>query len=614
MAKGFITDIDTAKRRLLENSYNRYGQQTFKSAYSNIMDNYNYMSSQLQNVYSGQTSDAYNTYLSNLGAISSSGVVGGGLTNALRNEQSALEQAYNTYRSNYLQDESKLQESVNESISAIDKELEDYAIIQDKLTQAHYGMLEELWNRYGENYGIPPVREYYSSEEEYNKAKEQYDKVNLFGNRNWEKYLTKDLDTGDMRLKTWDELTTATWDTIVDKEGNVIKQYNSLYDENGELTDAGIDFFEQMENDALLSDLYKFSDYLKETDEELYDYWTKEDAYNWTPVGGQGTFKELYGIDPTDYVYSFAERMGGFTDNQLTALFNEQQNFVSEVKRLWNDIETNSAKLTTDGYEYDSSTGKYYSPVSVGTTGTSTKLSGVHMGKVDGKDVYFNSETGKLYTKESVTEYNSLGVPESKTKITELSNDVLPDNLYIKDGKLYTKRYANDKDLYEGGNRKKQKKAMDAMAKYINENVDKQMDDMYEIYRDLGIDADIDRYLSSIGYSTGHDGLNSLFSNALSAYKNGGQQTLQTFLDGLGSGIGGAVTGGKVAGPVGALVGGLIGLGIGAYLSKNAADKKNQEFLNLMQKYQFDLDKYMNDVLTYVKNKRSSISTSDRRE
>lgn len=285
--------------------------------------------SQLQNSYTDATTQAYISYLQGKNALASSGVVGSAKASALAAYDTSLQSTMDSYASSLSEGVTSINDAVSENQTAITEALQEQADYTADYTNAHYSYLEQLYEDYlnGEN--------------------------TLFDSKVWEKYLTDDTDSPslddegnlvyddegnqvyDQRLKSWEELANPAYEESTDEYGNTLKEYTSLFDENGNLTGWGTDFFDQLENtNGISNDYTSWTQYLANTNEDLYNWATSYNYYNYTADGtNMGTVKTMYGMMSDDYTYSYAERMGGMTTSQIEdtfSSFNEAVNKFSD--------------------------------------------------------------------------------------------------------------------------------------------------------------------------------------------------------------------------------------------------------------------------------------------
>lgn len=320
MAYGTILTADSATKQLKQynESYNR--QNVWNDLLSQNANSALAAENELLKSYNTATADAYVSYLKNQNAIINSGAVGQGRTNLLQDNELALQDAYNSYMNSLQEGTASIQESYSQSNQAVENafaEQGEYTAAYDK---AHMDYLQELWERYenGEN--------------------------TLFDTELWSRYTTQDQlrdeETGELlydeegnpvlgerRLKARDELFNASYDEVLDDEGNLVgKDWTGFVDDQGNLTLKGVDFYDQIENAMATEGGYSFGEYLSDTNPDLLDWANSYNPYDYTDAGtNAGTFKTMTGRMSTDYLYSFAERFGGMSEKEINNLYSSFQ-------------------------------------------------------------------------------------------------------------------------------------------------------------------------------------------------------------------------------------------------------------------------------------------------
>jgi hypothetical protein len=248
--------------------------------------------------YGAIMGEAYKASKANQSAILGSNI-GQGYKNAMLEEnQLALDKAYDSYMSQYLTEQAQLNKSVETQRQAINKELDTLAQRTADYGNAHFDYLQALWDKHKAN--------------ELN--------FNPFAQANFARYLNNTYDNDGNILS-------SNIKSIGEMEGIV-------FDGNGNLTKAGIDFFDMLEHDEVLSN-YSFSDYLRENDEELYNWATSENEYDFAPNASglninDGMFRRMVGQSSLDEQYSFLERAYGMDDGSMESAFTEIQNITNE--------------------------------------------------------------------------------------------------------------------------------------------------------------------------------------------------------------------------------------------------------------------------------------------
>lgn len=316
MPAGTIYTASQAKKELLESNRNYNNRLTWQNAITGVNAQAMEAQSKLNQQYINASTDAYVQYLQNKNALEGSNVVGVGREQLLQQTELALQDAYNSYAQSLQSGHADISAGQQEQLTNIEDALKQQAQYTADYTNAHIAYLKELWRRYenGEN--------------------------TLFDDPNWAKYKRYIVP-----------MTDENGNPLTDENGNVIYDETQpslltddelaaiLYDEQG-LTFSGVDFFDQLENEIANYDTgYSWSDYLQETNPELYDWANSYNPYNYTSEGSNaGTMRTMYGMLSDDYTYQYAERFGGITESQLKSTWNELRNAI-DIDNL--NIDTN---------------------------------------------------------------------------------------------------------------------------------------------------------------------------------------------------------------------------------------------------------------------------------
>lgn len=355
MPQGMILTGEQASKQLYENNRDFYNRKTWENLLNTNSVAALKAENQIVKDYTDTSAEAYVSYLKNKNTIQNSGIVGSGRDELLKQNQLALEDAYNSYRQNLNENVGAIQESALQNQQNIYDALTEQGEMTAQYNNLHYDYLEKLYEQYlaGEN--------------------------TLFNELNWKKYLTRDLNTEltdeqiaeyndliasgvelspeqealflqDYRLKTREELSNAAWDELTDEKGNVIgRDYTSLYDEDGNLTVAGADFFDQLENAVANTGGYSWGDFLSETNEDVYNWAMSYNPYNYTDDGtNAGTYRTMTGRMSTDYAYSFAERFGGLSEKQINTIY---EDYTTAAKDLAEKIANSDVGGKGKGYQ-----------------------------------------------------------------------------------------------------------------------------------------------------------------------------------------------------------------------------------------------------------------------
>ncbi len=331
MAGYTITKSDYEKQ-LREQSKSLTGGKTWAELYQS-----NYLAGErakamAEESYLDAAAQAYQSSLGQRSNILGSNLGQGYKQQALTDTDLALQEAYNTYMNNYAEKANEIASSVAANASKFDEAVASEAEWMEKTGQSVEDYFKYLYNTY------------YTVDEESGVGilNKDYESVNPFVQNKeiWGRYLKhpvteKGEDTSSYMLKSPEELNAMLYD--IDEQGNrvlntlgqdfydMVMNYmpTPIYDKNGKLVRTDI------------AQTKSYSDYLQEKDKDLYNYLTSSNLYNINTAGSKfGTFKELMGLDANDYEYSWLERAGGMSRE--------------EVDKLFGDIDTKLQKATFD--------------------------------------------------------------------------------------------------------------------------------------------------------------------------------------------------------------------------------------------------------------------------
>ena len=357
MAVGSIMTEKQAKQAILNDYRNISGSRTFGSMYAANELAGMRAEQQVEQQYGEQIGQAYKSAMAQRSNILSSNLGTGYKEAMLGDTDKYLTQAYNQYMS-------KLSESRQEIASSVAKANEGVTSTVDAIAKNKVAYGNALFDYY----------DAYLAEKQNTLDEDAYKK--FMRSALWDKYYTYDFGTdtqakadydvaraaverGEMtedelfekfwqyrRAKTREELTAVAYDEV---DGR--KEYSSLYDEEGNLTLAGVDFFDQLENFAAThkNEGQSWSEYLQATNPELYDWAASYNPYNVGPddVTYAGSFRTMTGRTSTDYTYSFLERFGGLTEKQTKSAFS----------RVYKDFDKKASDINTD--DIDSMLGEF---------------------------------------------------------------------------------------------------------------------------------------------------------------------------------------------------------------------------------------------------------------
>ena len=362
MANGFIQTPEQAKQTILSDYRNAAGSRSFGSLYAANELAGARATQQVEQQYGEQIGAAYKTAMAQRANILESNLGTGYKTELSEDVQKSLNQAYDAYMSKMSQSKQQIAETVSEANAEVDDVLQKYAENTAAYRNA-YGDYAQSWVDYMRN----------------NLSEEEYAK--FITSPDWRNYVTLDfgddesaasqyqllqkfVDAGIMtdqqlretyakyyRLKTTEELSTPTFVEEVDPEtGETFRKYTSIVDDEGNITAAGKNYFDFLENYAATRQGKgpSWEQYLSENNPELLDWAKTYNPYNYTddPTNA-GTFRTVYGTASTDYKYTFLEEYGGLSKKEIDATFGEM---TSIMNKSVDDINTSDVKGLISSY------------------------------------------------------------------------------------------------------------------------------------------------------------------------------------------------------------------------------------------------------------------------
>lgn len=327
---GMVYDTATIKSQLAEANRDYYGRKTWENLYGSIDYARQNQIGQLEQDYSNAIADAYAAAYKSNSAVMSSNLGQGYKAAAIEETDLALEEAYNSYKQNYLSGVAKIEEASEKQTKTVTDDLEKQAKYVKDFANSPYKYLQYLFEQYAEG----------------DKSK------NIFYNQElWKRYTNEVKDeqgnlTGERELKSWDDIVNyGKYEEVTDDKGITKNQWTGLYDDKGNLTIKGADFFDQMINsNAYEGHGVSFEQWLSENNKELYDWSQTYNPYDWAPdVYGQnkniGSFKTMVGLTSTDEKYTFMERFGGLSKSEVDNMYSK---FTSKLTELNSKIEKSS--------------------------------------------------------------------------------------------------------------------------------------------------------------------------------------------------------------------------------------------------------------------------------
>ena len=362
MANGFIQTPEQAKQTILSDYRNAAGSRSFGSLYAANELAGARATQQVEQQYGEQIGAAYKTAMAQRANILESNLGTGYKTELSEDVQKSLNQAYDAYMSKMSQSKQQIAETVSEANTEVDDVLQKYAENTAAYRNAH-GEYAQSWVDYMRN----------------NLSEEEYAK--FITGPDWRNYVTLDfgddesaasqyqllqkfVDAGIMtdqqlretyakyyRLKTTEELSAPTYVEEVDPEtGETFRKYTSIVDDEGNITVAGKNYFDFLENYAATREGKgpSWEQYLSENNPELLDWAKTYNPYNYTddPTNA-GTFRTVYGTASTDYKYTFLEEYGGLSKKEIDTTFGEM---TSIMNKSVDDINTSDVKGLISSY------------------------------------------------------------------------------------------------------------------------------------------------------------------------------------------------------------------------------------------------------------------------
>lgn len=291
------------------------GHRTWGQAYGAINLAEQSAMANVERDYAASMNQAYQSALQNKAAIAGSNVGTGYKTEAIASIDEALASAYDSYLQNYLQGRADIAENMDAYRGTVTKNLEQQADYVQRYEQAHWDYLRKMYEMHQK--GELEGGGYYDPFEE----------------ANWKKYLNITTDEAGVETEAGLMNEALLLSKFMDNEGN--------------LTQAGVDFYEQMEQDmAQRSDVqaYTFQDYLRGEKQykDLPEWANTQYAFSYDPTTqgdttGQSMFNTMFGRMSQDNVYTFAERKYGMTSGQLERSYEPFKSAVENLNTLMAD-------------------------------------------------------------------------------------------------------------------------------------------------------------------------------------------------------------------------------------------------------------------------------------
>lgn len=325
---GMIYDTASIKSQLAEANRDYYGRKTWEDLYGSIEYAKQKKIGQLEQDYSTAMAEAYSSaYRANQG-IAASNLGEGYKAAAMEETDIALEEAYNAYKQNYLSGVAEIESAAAQQTQTVTNALTEQAEYIRDFANTPYQYLQYVFEQYGEG--------------------EQSENI-FYNEEMWKRYTKEVKDeqgnlTGERELKSWEEIADyGAYEEITDEFGNVQKQWTGLYDEQGNLTIKGADFFDQMINQLAYEGRgISFGQWLAENNQELYDWSQSYNPYDYTEAGSNiGSFKTMVGLTSTDEKYTFMERFGGLSKSEVDKMYS---GFTSKLTELNSKVMQSSGR------------------------------------------------------------------------------------------------------------------------------------------------------------------------------------------------------------------------------------------------------------------------------
>ena len=311
MAYGYIQTADNVARQLKELNRDYTGRKTWGKLYGAIDIQRQDAIADLTYDYEEQLAKAYSTAYGEKSLIANSALGSGFKDRAESDIDLALQEAFASYKRNYISSADTVNANALKLTGEIDKALTDEAQNYVDYEASAYSYLQYLYNQ-----AVPPIDAKYEANSEL---------ATLFkDDPNWSKFVVTEKDAEGVetkRLMTEQELRARNYD--LDDKGQ------------GTLNRVGVDFYDQMLNGlSQEGNEYGFHAWLSKENPELYNWSVSGDAYNVTDAGTKmGSFKKMMGLQSTDDEYKFIERFGGLSPDEIKANVNS---FTSGLKDIVN--------------------------------------------------------------------------------------------------------------------------------------------------------------------------------------------------------------------------------------------------------------------------------------
>ena len=279
---------------LEKNNKQKEGIRTWSQLFGNASLGFGAQSDAITSNYASAMREAYTANFNQRNKILTGGLSQGYTQQALGLSQQDLSDIYERFVTNYSKDINTAAQSYGSEVSAISGDLTDRAENFSKLFSSAYDYLSsELYGSY-----LTDRTDFSTPIYELDEKGKETDKLLGYNQRQLDYLEEKGLDWlyvgegEERRLMTWEEASAL------------------LFDEDGELTEEGVRFYDQMFNarpegylreDGTTS-IRSFDQWLSDTDAELRDWWLSSDDFNYNFAGtNRGTANIMTGRESTDF-------------------------------------------------------------------------------------------------------------------------------------------------------------------------------------------------------------------------------------------------------------------------------------------------------------------------
>lgn len=322
------------QKALEESERDIFGNKTFASAYSELDYQTQLAEAQASRTFGEDVAKAYEAATMQRSAIEQSNLTEGykALLNVDLNE--SMSQAYQQYLANYESNISTIAESNQKALADIDEQLAERAQYLGEYDKSHYEYLQYIDEWMAEN-ATDKERESFFKNINFGKFYDTEEITDEEGNV-----------TTNYTLKNWEKLSTPVVDPLTG-------EYLSIYDNEGNLTRVGRNFYKQIENyygqmaTAGGSNIPSYAAYLYEANPELYDYINTTNMYSYTETGtglneNLGAFRKALGIESDADTYRFLDEFGGLSKSEIDSVFYDMQSKFADI-----DI----SEITTEDFD-----------------------------------------------------------------------------------------------------------------------------------------------------------------------------------------------------------------------------------------------------------------------